>query len=141
MRRSSLTLVGKDSILPLIDISRQGKVAGPEAQDVHRLGDIADTLISDISKLFPAVFKNHIAHFCDLVQNETDEILVTDALRAFAKFVKMFPQETPLDENLLKSLVDKALHGPASQVGNAVIILAIAKQESSCTLIMEVIFF
>lgn len=120
LRRISLTLVNADMILSLLNylgkdnakLKPEGDASEPEAETNEYFRKVADSLMNDICKMMPFLFKSHISFFCDIVtkkrHNDGDDMdleddvvdgtLLTDALKAFAKFVKMFPAEAPKDE-------------------------------------------
>lgn len=99
--------------------------------DDDGLGSIAHEVLRHIADNHPEVFKAHVRTMCKLLVEQKPAVGTVceegtvQTLKACANFALKFPTEMPQDRELLKAMVDYALHGnPPKSAKYAVSVVA-----------------
>ncbi|KAJ3216246.1 hypothetical protein HDU67_009756 [Dinochytrium kinnereticum] len=125
LRRVSLTILGRSSIPCLLEAAREAKKVASETDNVKgEMRSTADTVIKDMASKLPGVFRSHMSELLNVLETN-DVSLVSEALEALSRFVKMSPSDIDLSSEALETLKTYALEGRQRQAKNAAKLIAI----------------
>src|SRR6478735_7216 len=106
IRRVSFYIVNKNVVEVLMSLIKRSRNSNDTTN--QSIGMEAEKLIKDISKHFPSLYKTQVESLYTIIQQESNSQLITDALQALSKFVKVFPENCPQDTTTFKKLLDFA---------------------------------
>ncbi|KAJ3136348.1 hypothetical protein HK100_001853 [Physocladia obscura] len=142
LRRVSLCIVGKSSISRLIEVAQSSPLRQRDEDgnlmsmanttvdiDLARLAATAEGLIKKIAATFPKVFKSHLKEFLVLL-GSGDESIVSDALEALSKFIKILPEDVVLNSDELEVITRYCMKGTIQDGKKAATILGLLKDSA-----------
>ncbi|KAF2150705.1 hypothetical protein K461DRAFT_229587 [Myriangium duriaei CBS 260.36] len=113
--------------------------------DEDGLGSTAHEVLRQIAEDHPEVFKAHVRTMCKLLVEQkpsagsTCEEGTVQTLKACASFALKFPNEMPQDRDLLKSMVEYALHSSPADAAKYAVSVVFASEDMKDMYIKQIV--